>query len=81
MLAKLAAERIEARPTWKPMHLQPLFAGCRMFGHDLSRAPVCERLFEQGICLPSGSSMSETDRVRVIACMDAAFAPMRAAVA
>jgi dTDP-4-amino-4,6-dideoxygalactose transaminase len=52
-----------------------------MFGHDLSRAPVCERLFEQGICLPSGSSMSETDRVRVIACMDAAFAPMRAAVA
>ena len=48
------------------MHQQPLFSGCRMFAHDESRAPVCERLFRDGLCLPSGSSMSDADVVRVI---------------
>jgi pyridoxal phosphate-dependent aminotransferase EpsN len=81
LLAALAAERIEARPTWKPMHLQPLFAGCRMFAHERGRRPVCERLFEQGLCLPSGSAMDEQDLSRVIAAIERAFAPTRAAVA
>jgi pyridoxal phosphate-dependent aminotransferase EpsN len=81
LLAALAAERIESRPTWKPMHMQPLFAGCRMFAHERGRRPVCERLFEQGLCLPSGSAMDEQDLSRVIAAIERAFAPTRAAVA
>lgn len=53
---------VEARPVWKPMHLQPVFANCTVFGGRVS-----ERLFEQGLCLPSGSSMTEADLERVIA--------------
>jgi pyridoxal phosphate-dependent aminotransferase EpsN len=63
------------------MHLQPLFEGCRSFAHDPSRAPVCERLFTDGICLPSGSAMSDEDLARVIAAVDRALSPVRAAVA
>jgi dTDP-4-amino-4,6-dideoxygalactose transaminase len=58
----LEAENIEARPVWKPMHLQPVFAGAEMHGGKVS-----ERLFEHGLCLPSGAGMSEEDRNRVIA--------------
>ena len=57
----LEAENIEARPTWKPMHLQPVFAGARMFG-----GAVSERLFRDGLCLPSGSSLSDEDQARVM---------------
>ena len=57
----LEAENIEARPVWKPMHLQPVFEGCRMRG-----GAVSERLFDLGLCLPSGSSLTEADRERVI---------------
>jgi pyridoxal phosphate-dependent aminotransferase EpsN len=57
----LEAEDIEARPVWKPMHLQPVFDGCRMVGGALS-----ERIFETGLCLPSGSGLSDADRNRVI---------------
>ena len=59
---------IEARPVWKPMHLQPLYAGARVYGGAVSKS-----LFERGLCLPSGSSMSEADRQRVIDGMRAAF--------
>lgn len=52
---------IESRPAWKPMHLQPVFAGCKAYGGDVSA-----RLFDHGLCLPSGSSLSEADRQRVI---------------
>jgi pyridoxal phosphate-dependent aminotransferase EpsN len=52
---------IEARPVWKPMHLQPIFRGCKAIG-----AAVAEQLFERGICLPSGSALSAVDRGRVI---------------
>ncbi|MFN5057223.1 MAG: DegT/DnrJ/EryC1/StrS family aminotransferase, partial [Verrucomicrobiota bacterium] len=55
------AESIEARPVWKPMHLQPVFAAAEMHG-----GKVCERLFEHGLCLPSGAGMNEADRNRVI---------------
>jgi pyridoxal phosphate-dependent aminotransferase EpsN len=57
----LEAENIEARPVWKPLHLQPVFSGCRMYG-----GVVSERMFELGLCLPSGSSLAEEDRRRVI---------------
>ena len=58
----LEAEDIEARPLWKPMQLQPLFASNRSFGGDVSA-----RLFERGLCLPSGSSLSDDDQDRVVA--------------
>jgi pyridoxal phosphate-dependent aminotransferase EpsN len=58
----LEAENIEARPVWKPMHLQPVFAGCRVVGGG-----VAERIFDRGLCLPSGSSLAREDRARVIA--------------
>ncbi len=57
----LEAENIEARPVWKPMHMQPVFAGTRIFG-----GAVSERLFQNGLCLPSGSSLSTEDQDRVI---------------
>lgn len=52
---------IESRPAWKPMHLQPVFEGYETYGGDVSA-----RLFQNGLCLPSGSSMTEGDRQRVI---------------
>lgn len=58
----LAAENIEARPVWKPMHLQPVFAGCDCFG-----GTVAEDLFARGLCLPSGSNLSSADLERVVA--------------
>jgi dTDP-4-amino-4,6-dideoxygalactose transaminase len=57
----LETENIEARPVWKPMHLQPVFAGSRIFGGKIS-----ERLFQTGLCLPSGSNLQEADQDRVI---------------
>jgi pyridoxal phosphate-dependent aminotransferase EpsN len=58
----LEADDIEARPVWKPMHAQPLFAGCRFRGNG-----VGSRLFERGLCLPSGSDLTDSERGRVIA--------------
>jgi len=56
----LEAENIESRPVWKPMHLQPVFAGCRMFG-----GAVSESLFARGLCLPSGTALTFEDAERV----------------
>ncbi len=58
----LEADEIEARPVWKPMHLQPVFRECRSWGGEIS-----ERLFRDGLCLPSGSSLTAADRERVVA--------------
>jgi dTDP-4-amino-4,6-dideoxygalactose transaminase len=60
--ARLALEResIEARPIWKPMHLQPVFAQYERVG-----GTVAEGLFDRGLCLPSGSSLTEVDLVRI----------------
>jgi dTDP-4-amino-4,6-dideoxygalactose transaminase len=52
----LESENIEARPVWKPMHLQPVFCGARTFGGG-----VAERLFSCGLCLPSGTAMTGSD--------------------
>jgi dTDP-4-amino-4,6-dideoxygalactose transaminase len=64
LMHRLAGELIEARPLWKPMHLQPVFAGCRHFtdGGD----PVSDRLFRDGLCLPSGSNMTEAQVERIV---------------
>jgi pyridoxal phosphate-dependent aminotransferase EpsN len=61
LLDRLEKLDIEARPVWKPMHLQPVFAGARTIG-----GAVAERLFAKGICLPSGSSLTAADRKRVV---------------
>jgi len=57
----LEEEDIEARPVWKPMHLQPVFEGCKVYGGE-----VAERLFQRGLCLPSGSNLTDAERARVI---------------
>ncbi|MGH9339555.1 MAG: DegT/DnrJ/EryC1/StrS family aminotransferase [Acidobacteriota bacterium] len=57
----LEAKNIEARPIWKPMHLQPIFRGFESVG-----GRVAEELFERGLCLPSGSNLTEADLVRVV---------------
>lgn len=56
----LEAENIESRPLWKPMHLQPIFAKYPYYG-----GTVAEELFDNGLCLPSGSNLTEEDRVRI----------------
>jgi len=56
----LAQEKIEARPVWKPLHLQPVFADCECMG-----GAVAEELFEYGLCLPSGSNLTDEDLERV----------------
>ena len=54
-------ENIETRPLWKPMHLQPVFAGCAYYGNG-----TAEKLFEMGLCLPSSSILSNEDIYTVI---------------
>jgi dTDP-4-amino-4,6-dideoxygalactose transaminase len=58
----LEKENIECRPLWKPMHLQPIFEKYPFYGDGTS-----EKLFEQGLCLPSGSNLTESDLERVLA--------------
>jgi pyridoxal phosphate-dependent aminotransferase EpsN len=58
----LESKNIESRPVWKPMHLQPVFETCRVRGGGVS-----ERLFERGLCLPSGSGLSVSEQTEVIA--------------
>lgn len=73
----LAKQQIEARPVWKPLHLQPVFAGCECIGgaYAVSRKrseaegvceTIAENLFEHGLCLPSGSNLTTEDLERVI---------------
>ena len=57
----LEAENIESRPLWKPMHLQPIFASYPYYGKKVS-----ETLFENGLCLPSGSNLGDEDRNRIL---------------
>lgn len=57
---KLESANIESRPVWKPMHLQPVFADAKCVG-----GAVAESLFAYGLCLPSGSSMTDDDVDRV----------------
>ncbi|MEB3100789.1 aminotransferase class I/II-fold pyridoxal phosphate-dependent enzyme [Ferviditalea candida] len=68
LLRSLAEDNIEARPVWKPLHLQPLFEGAAYYSHD-EQHHVAEQLFQTGLCLPSGSNMAEEDQTRVIECL------------
>jgi dTDP-4-amino-4,6-dideoxygalactose transaminase len=64
LLDFLERHNVEARPVWKPMHLQPLYSGSRYFPHDPQR-DVSRELFEGGVCLPSGSNMDQQQLERV----------------
>ncbi|MFW5960491.1 MAG: DegT/DnrJ/EryC1/StrS family aminotransferase [Chitinivibrionales bacterium] len=57
----LEAENIESRQLWKPMHIQPVFKGYRFYGNS-----VCDKLFESGLCLPSGTELSEAQMTRIV---------------
>lgn len=61
ILAALEAENIETRPVWKPMHAQPVFEGARYFGRTVS-----DQLFRDGLCLPSGADLKESDLERIV---------------
>lgn len=60
----LGKEDIESRPVWKPLHLQPLYNRCLYYSHGCES--IADRIFARGVCLPSGSSLSESDQDRVI---------------
>jgi dTDP-4-amino-4,6-dideoxygalactose transaminase len=62
----LEAADIESRPTWKPLHLQPAFSGIALVGPG-----HCALVFDQGLCLPTGSSLAPADQARVIEIIDA----------
>ena len=64
IIQALEKENIEARPVWKPMHLQPLYKGCEYV--TVEQEDVSKRLFENGLCLPSGSNLSPKDQGRII---------------
>jgi len=66
IIARLAEENIEARPVWKPMHLQPFNAGCETHG-----GAVAEEAFARGVCLPSSSSLTAVQQDKVIAAVRA----------
>ena len=69
---RLDAANIEARPVWKPMHLQPIYRECTALGGS-----VAEDLFRRGLCLPSGSNMTADDLERVVTVVrDAARQPL-----
>jgi len=66
----LEAANIEARPVWKPMHQQPVFASYKVVG-----GAVAEALFRDGLCLPSGTAMREADIARVVGVVRALAKP------
>jgi dTDP-4-amino-4,6-dideoxygalactose transaminase len=65
---KLEENQIDCRPLWKPMHMQPVHNGSLFFG-----AGHCKKFFEQGLCLPSGSNLSNEDFERIFNQLDKIF--------
>ncbi|MFD4703693.1 DegT/DnrJ/EryC1/StrS family aminotransferase [Gottfriedia sp. NPDC058432] len=68
LIEALAEENIEARHVWKPLHMQPLFENTPYYSHDKNE-DVAQILFKTGICLPSGSNLTEEEQNRVISCL------------
>lgn len=65
LIEHLEKYEIEARPVWKPLHLQPLFASCTYYSHE-EGVSISEQFFDTGICLPSGSSLAIEDQEFII---------------
>jgi len=72
IIEALADADVEARPLWKPLHMQPVFQDCASIGGDCA-----EGLFANGLCLPSGSAMGAEDRSKVIEIVRSCFAQRR----
>jgi pyridoxal phosphate-dependent aminotransferase EpsN len=68
MCSAMALQNIETRPMWKPMHQQPVYAACRA-----RTSGVADRIFRHGLCLPSGSSLTDHDKQRVVDAFRAAL--------
>lgn len=68
IIMALEKENIESRPVWKPMHLQPIFSSYDYYSHFKDKS-VSDELFNIGLCLPSGSNLSEMEQNRVINCI------------
>ncbi|MFN3378035.1 MAG: DegT/DnrJ/EryC1/StrS family aminotransferase, partial [Runella zeae] len=64
----LAAKNIEARPLWKPMHLQPVFEKAPFYGEN-----VAENLFDHGLCLPSGSNLTPNELAQIVEVIQGCF--------
>jgi dTDP-4-amino-4,6-dideoxygalactose transaminase len=64
----LEADNIESRPLWKPMHQQPVFANCKSYINGVS-----DKLFEDGLCLPSGSNLTDEEFIRIFDSLDVIF--------
>ena len=64
IITALENENIEARPVWKPMHMQPLYKDYDYI--TTGKVDVSGMLFENGLCLPSGSNLSGQDQARII---------------
>jgi pyridoxal phosphate-dependent aminotransferase EpsN len=79
VIETLADENIEARPVWKPLHAQPIFAEYAYYPHSEGDS-VSDRLFATGLCLPSGSNLSEEDQDRVITAVRRALGAESASV-
>ena len=70
----LAADNIEARPLWKPMHMQPVHEGAQLVSNEpVGTLPICEKLFANGLCLPSGSNLTDVDFKRIFEVLDGIF--------
>ncbi|MHA8053736.1 aminotransferase class I/II-fold pyridoxal phosphate-dependent enzyme [Aquirufa sp. OSTEICH-129A] len=65
----LDEDNIESRPLWKPMHQQPIFASCKSYNNGVS-----DKLFEEGLCLPSGSNLTDEEFDRIFESLDYIFA-------
>lgn len=76
LIQQLAARGIEARPLWKPMHRQPLFASCDYLPHAPDSS-ISDQLFDHGLCLPSGSNLTEHEQNLIIEAINDAVANMR----
>ncbi|WP_423232864.1 DegT/DnrJ/EryC1/StrS family aminotransferase [Aminirod propionatiphilus] len=74
LMGVLEKENIESRPLWKPMHLQPVFEAYPFYSHDQEGdSAVSASLFDRGLCLPSGSSLSEPEQERIVQIIRSGF--------
>jgi dTDP-4-amino-4,6-dideoxygalactose transaminase len=64
----MESENIETRPLWKPMHQQPIFASSKSYLNGVS-----DKLFDNGLCLPSGSNLTDEEFDRIFKCLDLIF--------
>ena len=65
IIDRLEEHDIEARPVWKPLHRQPVFKNCRFYPHSPGQDFSAE-VFQKGLCLPSGTQMTEQDQLRIV---------------